>query len=103
MQVETLIKKNVDEVKFANYQNLVFAQHMIQNAPLAARQLLGIGEKEASFIENLTSSQIDKLSQTDLLLFSFRFKEPSISSLQDFIAGDELALTHLHLTTFAEE
>lgn len=102
MQVETQ-KNNIDEIKFANYQNLVIAQKMIQNTPLSARQLLGIGEKEASFIANLSSAQLDKLSETDLLLFSFRFKEPAINNLQDFIDGDDLALTHLHLTTLAEE
>lgn len=97
------VEEKINDIKFANYQNLVIAQRMIQEAPLSARQLLGIGEKEAAFISGLTTSQINKLSSTDLLLFSFRFKENSISSLENYIDGDELALTHLHLTTFSED
>lgn len=92
-----------EELKFANYQNLVLAQRLLNESPFAARQLLGIGENEAEFIQNLTPSQINKLAETDLLLFSFRFKENNLDRLKSYIDGDSLALTHLHLQSFVEE
>lgn len=85
------------DLQYANFQNLVLAQKLLQDSPFSARHVLGITEKEAEFITNLSPSELSRLANTDLMLFSFRFNDRSLGQLRDFIEGDNLALTHLHL------
>lgn len=95
-------KSTNNEIRYANLSNLQLAQKLLNDSFDAARLILGIGENEARFIADLNPSQLNKLSSSDCMLFSFRFKGANIEQLQQFISGDPLSLTHLHFVAARE-
>lgn len=93
---------DVAEIKLANLANLQHAQALLAQSPLLGRLSLGMSEEVADFISSLKPSQLKSLANSDILLFSFRFQSQSLDQLRSYVDGDQLAMTHLHMTAAAE-
>ena len=88
------------EVSKSNMTNLVLAQQLIKSNALAARYLLGIGERETEFLVSLGPSAMQRLADSGTLLFNFRFSGESLPKLQAYLDGDDLAFTQAEMASF---
>ena len=88
------------EVSKSNMTNLVLAQQLIKSNALAARYLLGIGERETEFLVSLGPSAMQRLADSGTLLFNFRFSGESLPKLQAYLDGDYLAFTQAEMASF---
>jgi flagellar transcriptional activator FlhD len=81
------------EIGRANLQALMCAQQMLNSEPHKAAQVFGLDSQTTEFIKKLTPSQIDKLAHSGVFAFEFRFSGKALDFLNQYLNGDDLALS----------
>lgn len=85
----------LDEMRNVNLSYLLLAQNMIRDDKPAAIFRLGICQETADMIESLTSAQIIKLANSNMLISRFRFDDEVILGMLTGYARDSaLAQSH---------
>lgn len=86
-----------EELRTNNRHGLMVAQQALNSQPEKAAQMFGLDEKTASFIKSLSPTQIERLAACGHATFAFRFTGQSIEFLQEFLNGDDMAMTQVIL------
>ncbi|WP_374260957.1 flagellar transcriptional regulator FlhD [Zoogloea sp.] len=89
-----------DEIRELNLAYLMLAQQMLRDDRAAAIYRLGIGEEVADVLENLSSAQVLRMANSNMLLCQFRFND---TMLVDLLSshGRERGAAHLHAAILA--
>lgn len=83
---------NAELIKL-NQHFLMFAQKHLSANPMSAKYKLGVDDKTAAFLSSMSPLDIQRLSESGVSAIQFRFNEASIAHLNNYISGDDLALT----------
>ncbi|WP_422087586.1 MULTISPECIES: flagellar transcriptional regulator FlhD [Variovorax] len=71
------------EIGDFNLMYMLLAQKLVKEDGAAAMHRLGIGKDLADLLANMSSAQIAKLAETNLMLCSFRLENTTISPARD--------------------
>lgn len=88
-------KDMMADIKDANLSYLMLAQQMIRADKAAAIFRLGVSKDVADLLESLSTAQLLKLSNTNMMLARFRFEDSSIlNMLTSYTKDRSLASAH---------
>lgn len=86
-----------EEIRETNLSYMLLAQQMIQNDKVAAIFRLGLSEEMAELISSLSTAQILKMADSNLMLCRFRFDERlMLNMITDF--NKDRMMSHAHTT-----
>ncbi len=71
----------LNEIKEINLSYMLLAQQLVREDKISAMYRLGINEDVANIIERLTSSQLLRMADTNILLCRFRFDNNLIAEM----------------------
>lgn len=83
----------MQEIGKANLLALMCAHQMVLTEPQKAAQVFGLDEQTSEFFKKLTPSNIDRMAQSGMFAFEFRFNGKSLDFLKQYLGGDDLAIT----------
>lgn len=81
------------ELTNLNYQFLIVAQKQIHINPITAKHQLGMDDKTAEFLGSMSATDMQKLAESGISAVSFRFDKSNIHFVENYISGDDLAIT----------
>lgn len=89
-----------DEIRELNLAYLMLAQQMLREDRAAAIYRLGIGEEVADVLGALSSDQVLRMANSNMLICQFRFND---TMLVDLLSshGRERGAAHLHAAILA--
>lgn len=88
-------KDMMADIKDANLSYLMLAQQMIRADKASAIFRLGVSKDIADLLEGLSTAQLLKLSNTNMMLARFRFEDSSIlNMLTSYTKDRSLASAH---------
>ncbi len=89
------VKDMMSEIKDANLNYLMMAKQLISADKATAMFLLGINSDIANLLDNLSNSQVVKLSSTNMMLTRFRFDDSAVlGMLTNYAKEREQAQLH---------
>ena len=70
-----------EEIREINLGYMLLAQRLLREDKVTAMYRLGISEDAANILENLTSSQLLKMANSNMLLCRFRFDDKLLAEI----------------------
>lgn len=89
-----------DEIRELNLAYLMLAQQMLREDRAAAIYRLGIGEEVADVLGALSSAQVLRMANSNMLICQFRFNDTMLVNLLSS-HGRERGAAHLHAAILA--
>lgn len=71
----------IEEIRDINLSYMLLAQQLLREDKISAMYRLGINEDVANIIEKLSSSQLLRMADTNILLCRFRFDNNLIAEM----------------------
>lgn len=102
-RLSNFIKKGIDmlgannntnslDLAKLNFQFLLTAQKRLRTDRISAKLSLGIDDESASFIENISPEEMQRLAESGVSTIQFRFNKDSLTHLSNYVTGDDLAI-----------